>query len=249
MKRRYRLAVALALASASTALQFCASRALFGGDGAMVGETLKVAVAAQDVSAHRRLADTDFEYREVSGSQCLSALLLESDKPAIAQKALATNLSAGSLVFRDALSPLSTRRHLLSEVPMGKQLYEMEISDLRLARSLRTGDRVDVVGNLQLPEKGFVTRTLLLGAILAGVENRGDSASVFFFLDKKDTEFITHAKRFGDLIILARNASDVSPMSQSEGMTQSQFLNDDRIRKVYENDLFQIRDGNPHGTK
>jgi hypothetical protein len=248
MKPLNRLLLVLALAAVSTGIQFCAAQTIFGGENALGGETLRVAVTAQDVQAHRSLTDADIVYRDVSGNQCLLALVSESEKSFLTQKGFGNSLSAGSLVFKDALLPLSTRRRLLTDVPAGKQLYELGISDVRLARSLRAGDRVDVVGNLQLPEKGFVTRTLLLGAILAGIEVRDDGASCFFYLDKKDTEFVTHARRFGDLIVLARNAADVSPMSAGEGMTQSQFLNDERIRRVYENDLFQIRDGESHDS-
>jgi hypothetical protein len=250
LRRRpaYRLLLAIALAAITTGIQFCAAQSLFGTDRA-TGSLLRVAVAAQDVPAHRVLMDSDIAFREVSGEQCLSALVAESEGSLLAQKGVAASLEAGAFVFRDVLEAVSTRRRLLSEIPAGRQLYELDLANVRLARSLRAGDRVDVVGNMQLPEKGFVTRTLLLGAILAGLEIRNDGASVFFFLDKKDTEFITHAKRFGELVVLARNATDTSTLSAGEGMTQSQFLNDDRIRSVYENDLFQIHGGSAHDTK
>ena len=248
-------ALALGLAATTTAIQYCAVQKLseFNGsnsadasiDGAINGN---IAVATHNLQANRMIEESDVEFKKITGNECIKSMISDNDATLLRGKMLSSPINTGSPISHNEIFVPQTRRRLMTQVPMGKQLYSLAISDQRLAQSLRPGDRVDVVGNLQLPNKGFVTRTLLSGAILAGIEtgtsevSESAASSLFFFLESKDTEFLTHAKRYGEFVIVAKNANDTSP-PQETGMTQNQFLDDPRIRNVYESDLFHIQDG------
>ncbi len=238
-----RFVIAIALALLTTALQYCAVNSLSGSSAGESGTILRVATMTRDVAAGEILIPESVEYQEVSGERCLQSLIAQGDEDLLTRRMSAVPVMAGEPIFKSAALVPTTRRSLISQVPAGKQLYSLPVTDARLAQALRAGDRIDVVGNLNLPEKGFVTRTLLMGVIVAGVENSGGEFSVFLFLEKADTEFLTHAKRFGDFVVVPRNAKDTSVAGNIEGMTQTRFLNDARIRQVYENDLFQIQNG------
>lgn len=236
-----RTLLVLALATFTTALQYCAVSGV-GAAGGSAQNSTRVAVTVRDIQNSEILRESDFEFREITGEQCLSQMISEENKGILSKKMLPMALSAGTPIFQNAFVQPSTRRYLISQIPAGKSLYAFPVEDTALAASLRAGDRIDIVGHLQLPEKGLVTRTLVSGAIVAGVEVVEGSSTFFFFLERAEMEFLTHAKSFGGMTLVPRGIRDGGVDNRaSGGMTQSRFLDDPRIRGVYEEDLFKIQ--------
>jgi Flp pilus assembly protein CpaB len=227
-----------ALAILATIFQHLAMRNLFAAS-LTVSETTAL-VALRPIKAGMAISVDDFSLQKVSAQRCFSETF--SDGALLVGLGPATDVAEGQPIFRSGTKALESRRSLLAGIPQGKRLFSVLMSEGGMAKALRRGDRVDVVGNLNLPGKGFVTRNLLADASVAGLERDASGNNVFFFVTPTDVEFLTHAQRYGQLGIVLRNPYD-SGGNVSDGMTQSRFLDDARIRDVYETDLFQIKKG------
>jgi Flp pilus assembly protein CpaB len=233
------------LAALATIFQFLALGSVDRGAGSAAH--VSALVASRALKSGRPITSEDFIAREVSADECFSFLATGSDSAGWVGKSLANDHVEGRPLFLGQVHPLEGRRALLSSIPSGRRLFSLSFSDRGMARALKRGDRVDVVGNLNLPGKGFVTRILLADSTVAGVERFTSESEVFFFVTPADVEFLTYAQRHGQLSLVFRNPDDTGEPSQSgvnsDGMTESHFLDDERIRDVYEGDLFRIKKG------
>ncbi len=242
---RKKLVVIGFLAVLATIFQFFALGHIERGTGG--DARFSALVASRALKSGRPLNSEDFLSRDISADECFSYLAMGSDSTAWVGKALANDHAEGRPLFLGQVHPLEGRRALLSSIPSGRRLFSLALSDGGMVRALKRGDRVDVVGNLNLPGKGFVTRNLLADSTVAGVERTANESEVFFFVTPADVEFLTYAQRHGQLSLVFRNPDDAGGPAlngvNNDGMTESRFLDDERIRDVYEGDLFRIKKG------
>jgi Flp pilus assembly protein CpaB len=240
--------VALALFMLEIALirAFVAPAASPGSNGNEAGTTL-VVTAATDLPAGHLLGAGDVLTEPFSYERVKTSLIAAAGRDKLVGRRLEWPVRKGDPVLAGSLYQTGAKR-LLNSIPAGKRLFTIPHSEESSAVPLVRGDVVDIVGHLQLPQKGFVTKSLLEAIPVAWNFSRDGEAEsggiggqgLAFYLTPDEVAFLVQARKFGRFEIVLRNPRDTT-RDRTEGMTENGFLNDPRIREVYQNDLFQIR--------
>lgn len=243
--RRREMLIGLALAGLATALQLALARSLAGM--ATTGGTRPILVAAHELRKGDLLERDDVSLVEVDGAHPL--LSEKTESRLLIGKRIAVDLPKGHPISVSLVSEPFDENSLAQNIPVGKRLFMLDADLGGMGGALKRGDRVDVFGELRLPEKGLVTRALLsnvpvvaVGGLAPDAEGSRESR-VAFYLESSEISFLTQARRYGKFSVALRNPSDNETALPEDGMTQTQFLNDSRIEKVFGRDGFRIRRG------
>ena len=125
-----------------------------------------------------------------------------------------------------------------SLVPRGFRLFTLPAALVEAHEWVEMGSYVDVIGLLDIPESGRVSKTIVQNVKVVSL-----SPGLSFFCSPQEAEFLTFAAQQGKFSVTLRNPFDHEKESDSGGITISKFLSHKDIQKISEEDDFRIISG------
>ena len=248
----------LAFACVATLLQFGLFSALFGEENtAAKSQRVAILVSTKKLERGDAVTSENFKSVEVKSSEVLAAVVKAEDLEKFKGRKLAVSISANNALPKAALFSDLQQRSAPEHIPPGKRLYKLQAALGDLANVIKSGDRVDVIALMDLPQVGKITETLLEAQDVIGVGDillddkssarQGDELS--FFVTPEQFKLLTYAQNFAKFSIALRNPNDVARSDGGTAMTLNKFLANPRIQNAVNSDLFRIRKGSFHADQ
>lgn len=211
-----------------------------------------IASAKRNISRGDALNASQIELLEVQNSELVNEFLTEDDIEKYLDKRLLVNVSSGTPISKNYFNTSHLIKSTPEKIPPGKRLFLLEVNFSTLEEVINPHDHVDIVADLQLPEIGQTTFTILenmnvigIGNEIEGIEveqkNRNNLLS--FYVTQKEAELLTFAKKYGSFSVILRNPLDNTESKSQDGMTVNHFFESSQIKSLRKNDLFAIIKG------
>lgn len=212
------------------------------------GEQVSVYFANRNLSAGSALGLADVEKRLVDASSLSDAFITSDEWKKFEGRRISGGLSQGSPIPRALLTSEFLARSAPERIPPGKRLFVLGVSLGELYSILKPGDKVDVLANLDLPQVGRTTETLLEAAEVVGIGDdvTGENpdvrtrTSLSFHVTPDELKLLTYAEEFARFEVVLRNPNEAAKPRSSPAMTLNRFLASPRIQSAINDDLFQI---------
>ncbi|WGL60197.1 hypothetical protein QEJ31_01085 [Pigmentibacter sp. JX0631] len=161
-------------------------------------------------------------------------------------KKTAIDLDENNYIF-NANIQTKDKNSIPEKIPYGKRLFVLELELGAIAKSLRTGDKVDIIANLDIPGFGKATEVILQNIQLIGLEEKNkyyrsrynSSNSISFYLTPEEIKIILFMKRYANFSLALRNPNDNFD-SKDQAVTLNKFIENEKIKNIIKNDRFQI---------
>ena len=138
---------------------------------------------------------------------------------------------------------------LTDKIPPGKRFYSLKIDLSSLGAILKVGDIVDVIAHMDIKGYGKATETILSRIKVVGIGNdfndstkNEEASQLSFYLSPEEVKIISFMKTYSDFSVVIRNPNDLEE-SKNDSITFNQFLQDEKIQKIFKNDTFKIIQG------
>ncbi len=126
-----------------------------------------------------------------------------------------------------------------NHIPIGRRLFGVEVESSPLNELVQVGDRVDVLAHVKIDGFGDATETILSGIKIVSVQNQ----SVFnFYLTPEEVKIISFMKPHARFLVSLRNPDDTN-LADVPPMTFNQFIQNEKIQKIINNNAFRIVGG------
>lgn len=144
---------------------------------------------------------------------------------------------------------LTTSNDIQTQIPAGKRLFILDIPVGPILSLLKIGDIVDVIADINMPDFGNVTETILGAVKIISLGDLNDSFSqdnenkyLSFYLTPDEIKILSFIKPYATFSVVLRNASDTNAES-TKPITLNQFFQNEKIKKIIEADSFKIING------
>jgi Flp pilus assembly protein CpaB len=210
---------------------------------------IQVAASKAERHAYSTFGSDDFEFIAVSKGEWTKDLITPAHTKLLTNRALRFGVVPGQLLSTKLFLGPRADTSISTKIPTGKRLMILGVEMSGLQTVLHPGSLVDIVADLDLPEKGKVTGVVAesvtlngIGDDIAGVGSDSRSTqTVSFFVTPDEFNFFAFLKDKGRFSVALRNPNDRTKGNKPNAMTLNQFLATAPIKGIYENDLFQIR--------
>nr|BFD31879.1 hypothetical protein GTC16762_14970 [Pigmentibacter ruber] len=157
-----------------------------------------------------------------------------------------TDIEENSYIFNSSVFA-KDKNSIPDKIPYGKRLFVLELELGAIAKSLRTGDRVDIIANLDIPNFGKATEVILQNIQLIGIDEKNrtfrsrynSNNSISFYLTPEEIKIILFMKRYANFSLSLRNPNDNFDY-KDQAITLNKFIENEKIRNIIKNDRFQI---------
>lgn len=194
------------------------------------GEVVEVLVASQDIRKGEVVRENMLGFMRTHSSE-LKPNALRSPESAIGKVARVDILPRQEILANMLKLPTDTQV-LSQRTPRGRRAYTISIDRVSaVGGNVKAGDRVDVVGIMQLPQTpGQTVMTLFEGARVLTVEEAGRNLdSITLALTSDEIKALTFALENGKVKLVLR-----SPLDEPEGIAFQPFTYDTFIQKIYQ---------------
>lgn len=144
---------------------------------------------------------------------------------------------------------LTTNNDIQTQIPAGKRLFILDMPVGPILSLLKIGDIVDVIADINIPNFGNATETILGAVKIISFGDSNDSFSqdtenkyLSFYLTPDEIKILSFIKPYATFSVVLRNASDTNPES-TNAITLNQFFQNEKIKKIIEADSFKIING------
>ncbi len=205
------------------------------------GITLKRNLKVGDI-----ISAQDIGYSEISFNSIKEVFANNSDLDYFIGKRLINNLNENSFILNNFVqNPL--KNSLPDKIPYGKRLFVLDMELGSIAKSLRTGDRVDIIANLDIPGFGKATEIILHNIQLIGIDEKNkNNLSVYnsnnpisFYLTPEEIKIILFMKKYAQFSIALRNPNDNFNL-KDQAITLNKFIENEKIKNIINSDHFQV---------
>ncbi|MGY3804880.1 hypothetical protein ACWNT8_12495 [Pigmentibacter ruber] len=157
-----------------------------------------------------------------------------------------TEIEENSYIFNSSVFA-KDKNSIPDKIPYGKRLFVLELELGAIAKSLRTGDRVDIIANLDIPNFGKATEVILQNIQLIGIDEKNrtfrsrynSNNSISFYLTPEEIKIILFMKRYANFSLSLRNPNDNFDY-KDQAITLNKFIENEKIKNIIKNDRFQI---------
>lgn len=207
-----------------------------------------VAVAAKTFRKGTILNENMIEMKPKLVGDLKDYLLSESVVREFIGLSLSQEIKEGEPFFKNNFY-LKAQKTFPESIPLGKRLFVLNVDLAGVLQNIQIGDRVDVVAHMDIPSFGKATEVVLDGVRVVGVgrqTNKSDlsksDSQLSFFVSPEEVKILSFMKAYAVFSIVLRNPEDGSRQS-GEAMTFNKFIQNNKIRKIIENDSFKILQG------
>lgn len=156
-------------------------------------------------------------------------------------------IAANQPILKSQVASFRTARE---NIPAGKRLFVLDMPVGPLVSILKVGDFVDILAQIDMPELGNVTETILEAARIISIGNRsqensmsdGDNSFLSFYLTPDEVKIISFMKPYSNFSVVLRNPSD-NVQQRAHPITFNHFLENEKIKKIVESNSFRIING------
>ncbi|MFO8052490.1 MAG: Flp pilus assembly protein CpaB [Candidatus Omnitrophota bacterium] len=193
------------------------------------GNVAQVLVASRDIQKGETIKENMLGFVKVR-SEKVKSNALQSPESALGKVAKVDILKKQEILSNMVKLPEGSRS-LSEKTPPGKKAYTISIDKISaVGGNIRAGDRVDVIGIMQLPQtQGQTVMTLFEGAkvLQAGGGGR-DLESITLALSSEEIRVLTFSLQNGKVKLVLR-----SPRDEAEGGAFQPFTYQTFMQKIY----------------
>ncbi len=139
---------------------------------------------------------------------------------------LAVDLLPGDPILLSMVQGARDAKGMAEKIPPGKRLFTLSIDSKAAGYGfVNPNDHVDILAQIELPQRGLTSFTLLQDVTLVSVgarsvlENgaRVSGTDVSFFVSPREFEVLSFAQKRGTFSLSLRNPRDIGKQKQAEG--------------------------------
>ncbi len=175
--------------------------------------------------------------------------ILNSEFQKFRDHPLKINLEKNSPLLKQFIEKEAKNLSLPEKIPYGKRFYGIEVDLASLPTLIKAGDRVDLIAHMDINGFGKATETILSGVKVVGIGNDRDEQFASqntnilnFYLTPEEVKIISFMKPYSQFTVALRNPNDDS-LSENSAVTFNNFIQNEKIQKIFKNDSFQIIEG------
>lgn len=142
-----------------------------------------------------------------------------------------------------------------NQIPSGKRLFVLDASVGPILSLLKVGDIIDVIAQIDMPELGAVTETVLEAVQIASIgdpnnthTSNNENQYLSFYLTPDEVKIISFMKPYSNFSVVLRNSFD-TVSEKNQPVTLNRFLQNEKIKKIVESESFKIINGLNIGRK
>ncbi len=191
------------------------------------------------------ISPQDIIYTNISFNAIKEFFNNNSDLDYFIGKKLITNVNENNFILRNFVQG-HIKSTLTDKIPYGKRLFVLEMELGSIAKSLKTGDRIDIIANLDLPGFGKATEVILQNIQLIAIDEKNknnlalsNNNSISFYLTPEEIKIILFMKRYAQFSIALRNPNDNFNL-KDQAITLNKFIESEKIKNIIKNDHFQV---------
>lgn len=228
----WRLETALMAGAVSAALisGFMSHQNSLAIEGAMARryKTESVIVANGELKAGTTIDESNVK-RTVALKNDLSRNVILGDQlDLVLGHRVAVDLLPGDPILLSMVQGARDAKGMAEKIPPGKRLFTLSIDSKAAGYGfVNPNDHVDIVAQIDLPNRGITSFTLLEDVTLVSVGARSvlqngtrvSGSDVSFFVSPREFEVLTFAQKRGTFSLSLRNPRDIGKMQQNIGKT------------------------------